>query len=677
VERTRTHRTGRLAASFVAIGVLLAGMAAFRAEAAIPPSSFEGGDGNEAVDGEAGAKDWQSLAPSAVTTVTDTPSGQDDDSLQGQENDEEVKVTDGSIQGGQSDLLTSRLSTEIVDGHVFLYWAWTRVSVPNQAGIEIDLELNQILHNAPAVDEDWELQRQLGDLLILFDLPANSTDPELSLLHWLPEDVVDNENAETACFAPGNSEQHACWGGRVVLDTESSPTGEIAVNPTSGGDGFVATGVGDIGGPADGDDEVVFGEAAIDLTAVGAATVSADGFVASSDGFSASGAFLGTQACTSFASAYVKSRTTGGGFNSQISDFLRPVPFALSNCAPIVVTKQAVGGNGTFTFDVDCTGTAFDVTGMTVTTAGGSGTNSTGGIPIGTSCTITERAEPGWTPTAGTTRTVTVGAGQPAAFENASDAGTLTVSKTTVGGTGTFTFDVDCDVNAFDQALQITDSGSGGSSTITGIPSGTTCVVTERANAVFSSVSDPADGRVTLGATGQTVAFTNQRLSAAVAIDKSPSVTEAVAGQTMTYTFLVTNPGQLPLSSVVVTDNRCSPVTFADGDTNGNSTLEVGETWRYTCTQVQTGDASTLTNVGTVNAVDPAGAAVTASDTVTIGLVAGVVLEREAQVLGVSLARTGMTLRLLTLALTVLLLGVVLVFGARRFRRGAATSDPR
>ena len=600
MERTRTHRIGRLVASLVAIGILLAGMTAFRAEATIPPSSFEGGDGNEAVDGEAGAKDWQSLPSSAVTTITDTPSGQDDDSLQGQENDEEVKVTDGSIQGSQSDLLTSRLSTEIVDGHVFLYWAWTRVGVPNRAGIEIDLELNQVLHNAPAVGEDWALQRQLGDLLILFDLPANSTDPQLSLLHWLPEEVVDNENAETACFAPGNSEQHACWGGQVVLDTESSPMGEIAVNPTTGGDGFVAAGVVDIGDPND-DDEIVFGEVAIDLTAVGAATINADGFVALSNGggFGASGAFLATQPCTSFASAYVKSKTTGGGFNSQISDFLRPVPFALSNCAPIVVTKQTVGGNGTFTFDVDCTGTAFDVTGMTVTTTGGSGTNSTGGIPIGTWCTVTERAEPGWTATAGTTRTVAVGAGQPAAFENKLDAGTPIVTPTVVS------------------------------------------------------------------------------LTAAIAIDKTPSVTEAVVGQTMTYTFLVTNPGQVPLSSVVVTDNRCSPVLFADGDTNSNSTLEVGETWRYTCTQVQTGDASTLTNVGTVKAVDPAGATVTASDTVTIGLVAGVVLERGAEVLGVSLARTGMTPRLLMLALAVLLFGVVLVFGARMFRRGGATSDRR
>lgn len=652
--------------------------ATYPAGAAIPPSTFEGDDGNEAADGE-GATDWDGI--DAVTTLVDAGSGQDDDTLQGQENDEEVKVTDGSVQGNQSDLLSSRVATEIVDGHVFLYWSWTREAVSNNSGIEIDLELNQIEHDAPAVGEDWTLERQLGDLLILFDLAANESEPVLSLLHWLPDDVVDNEDPETACYAPGNSEQHACWGGRVVLNTGESPTGEAAVNGTVETSGFVASAVVD----APEEEDIVFGEVAIDLTAVGAATVEADGFVTAASAsasagtsLGASGAFLATQPCTSFASAYVKSKTTGGGFNSQISDFIRPVPFALSNCAPIVVSKQTVGGDGTFAFDVDCTGTAFDTT-MNVTTTSGAGNAATSPIPLGTGCTVTERATAGWTPTAGTTRSVTVGAGQPAAFVNARDAGTLTISKKTNGGTGTFTFDVDCGGTTFDQAVQITDNGGGGSHTIAGIPPGTTCTVTERANAVFSSTSVPADGKVTLGATGQTVAFTNQRLVSAVAIDKSPSVNEVVLGQTVTYTFLVTNPGQTPLSSVVVTDNRCSPVTFADGDANANGTLEPGETWRYTCMQVQNGDANTLTNVGTVNAVDPAGVAVTASDTVTVALVAGVVLERSAgaEVLGASLARTGSdgTLRLLLVGVTALLAGALLLFGSRVLRRRAAPSD--
>lgn len=651
-------------ASLFALLAVVAVMATFPAGAAIPPSSFEGGDGNEAVDGENGAADWQSLPSSTVTTLTDTPSGQGDDSLQGQENDEEVKVTDGSIQGGQSDLLTTRLSTEIVDGHVFLYWSWTRVDVPNAAGIEIDLELNQTEHDAPAVGEDWTLERQVGDLLILFDLPANSSTPQLSLLHWIPEDDVDNEDPETACHAPGNSEQHACWGGRVVLNTETDPTGEAAVNgaAVATGAGFSASKVQDAG------EGITFGEASIDLTAVGDATVEADGFAAMSNSISAAGAFLASQACTSFASAYVKTKTTGGGFNSQLSDFIRPAPFAVSNCAPITITKQTVGGDGTFTFDLDCAGTAHDAAGLTVTTTNGTGTTNTAAIPIGTACTITERAAPGWTPTSGTTRNATAGGAAPAAFENARDAGTLTVSKKTVGGTGTFTFDVDCDGTAHDQTLQLTDTGAGASHTITGIAPGTTCTVTERANAVFSSVSVPANGTVTLGATGQTVSFTNTRLLSQVAIDKSPSVTSAVVGQTMTYTFLVTNPGQVPLSSVTVTDNRCSPVTFIGGDANTNSVLEVGETWEYRCTQVQTGDSSLLTNIGTVNAVDPAGAQVTATDTVTIGLVAGVAFENPsgAQVLGVSLARTGITMRLVVLGGIALLLGTVLLLGARR-----------
>src|SRR5438876_4542714 len=49
------------------------------------------------------------------------------------------------------------------------------------------------------------------------------------------------------------------------------------------------------------------------------------------------------------------------------------------------------------------------------------------------------------------------------------------------------------------------------------------------------------------------------------------------------WTYIVTNPGNEPLTGVTVTDNVVGPITnFAGGDTNSNGRLDVGETWTYT-----------------------------------------------------------------------------------------------
>jgi uncharacterized repeat protein (TIGR01451 family) len=54
-------------------------------------------------------------------------------------------------------------------------------------------------------------------------------------------------------------------------------------------------------------------------------------------------------------------------------------------------------------------------------------------------------------------------------------------------------------------------------------------------------------------------------------------------GGAVTYTYTVTNPGVVPLHNVVVTDNKCGPVTYVSGDVNNNNLLDPGETWTYTC----------------------------------------------------------------------------------------------
>ncbi len=63
--------------------------------------------------------------------------------------------------------------------------------------------------------------------------------------------------------------------------------------------------------------------------------------------------------------------------------------------------------------------------------------------------------------------------------------------------------------------------------------------------------------------------------------------------------FLVTNLGDVPLATVGMSDNTCAPVTFSSGDSNSNTLLDPGETWRYTCTTpVAVDTTNTITATG-------------------------------------------------------------------------------
>jgi len=84
-------------------------------------------------------------------------------------------------------------------------------------------------------------------------------------------------------------------------------------------------------------------------------------------------------------------------------------------------------------------------------------------------------------------------------------------------------------------------------------------------------------------------------------------------GDTVTWTYVVTNPGNVPLRNIVVTDNRTgvNPV-YISGDINGNGLLDVGETWIYQATGIAT--AGQYSNIGTVVGTPPTGPNVTDSD---------------------------------------------------------------
>jgi hypothetical protein len=89
-------------------------------------------------------------------------------------------------------------------------------------------------------------------------------------------------------------------------------------------------------------------------------------------------------------------------------------------------------------------------------------------------------------------------------------------------------------------------------------------------------------------------------------------------GGSVTYTYLVTNPGTVPLSNVTLVDNKCSQISSPTGDANSNGLLDPSETWTYSC---QMNLSQTTTNTATAQG-SANGFTVTHSSTVAVAVAA-------------------------------------------------------
>jgi uncharacterized protein with FMN-binding domain len=82
---------------------------------------------------------------------------------------------------------------------------------------------------------------------------------------------------------------------------------------------------------------------------------------------------------------------------------------------------------------------------------------------------------------------------------------------------------------------------------------------------------------VTANATA-TVFARNAQMSLTTTSNKSI----VVPGSTVTYTYKVANTGTIDFKNLVIEDDKCSPISYVNGN-DSDPLLNVGETWTYTC----------------------------------------------------------------------------------------------
>jgi hypothetical protein len=273
-------------------------------------SDFESEDGNLKVDNGAGHLDWANVSQ---TAGSDLASGQGDDSLKGAEQDPVPDVVSGGIPPSKSDLKNFGVFLES-DSPGFMHMYWTRVQEP-QGTTNMDFEFNQRrcvqgVDTSGCSSNGKTPNRQLGDILITYNLSSGGDDPSLWLHRWIAGgNGLCEDSQEGGTGASGGP----CWDVGQNLTQSGDATGAInsTAIPGSETDGLAT---------ANGFSPFTFGEASVDLSAI-----------------------FG-QTCFALGGVYLKSRSSDT-FTAALKDFIAPVAINVSNCGSVKVVKKDDAGN--------------------------------------------------------------------------------------------------------------------------------------------------------------------------------------------------------------------------------------------------------------------------------------------------------------------------------------------
>lgn len=293
-----TRRQVVATAMVLAASTLVPGLAgASHPTASLGGSNFEiDVDANLKVDDNPGI-DWASVIEDRQA---DAPTGRNDDSFgEGTKEDTAIPaVVSGSIPPNKSDLLNFGVHLETNTNGKFLHVFWHRVQEPTGT-TNMDFEFNQ----SKTISANGVTPvRAEGDLLVQYDLSQGGVNPKLFVSTW--KATGDKSLCEAANSTP-------CWGKKVDLSASGDATGSINTTaiPSAESDGL-----GNVS-------PRTFGEATIDFAAL----------------------VGNVSACTSFGSAYLKSRSSDS-FTSALKDFIAPVGVNVTNCGSITIHKKDDAG---------------------------------------------------------------------------------------------------------------------------------------------------------------------------------------------------------------------------------------------------------------------------------------------------------------------------------------------
>jgi hypothetical protein len=222
-----------------------------------------------------------------------------------------------------------------------LYLAWERTNLLGSA--HLDFEFNQA---DPGISNSStgsvNLNRTAGDILIDFDFGGSGV-PVLTLHFWLTTGGVSKNGQATDCQA---STTYPCWGTGTTLNPNVA---QASVNSGN---------VVDYNGPnapntlagstsSNGTISSTFGEAAINLEAAGV---------------------FNPNKCESLGFGWVKSRSAGSSFDSEMKDFIAPLKTSVNNCGSLLIYKTD-GTNGLAGATFTATPGSTDTSGTTATSS--------------------------------------------------------------------------------------------------------------------------------------------------------------------------------------------------------------------------------------------------------------------------------------------------------------------
>jgi len=110
-------------------------------------------------------------------------------------------------------------------------------------------------------------------------------------------------------------------------------------------------------------------------------------------------------------------------------------------------------------------------------------------------------------------------------------------------------------------------------------------------------------------------------LRPAITLTKTVEPAKAHDGDTITYTYTITNPGNTPLSGVTLVDNQLGDTVYQSGDSDGDGELNIGESWVFSAAYtVSSEDESPMDNTATASASDALGQVVTSKATASVSI---------------------------------------------------------